>query len=77
MDALRPMHLGETVEIVLAVVAGVIFPAAMLLYCAAIWAAYILDFTIVYCDQRLRVDGTLPGGASAESGSATGGIVPA
>jgi hypothetical protein len=50
------LHLGQSVGIALAVVAGLIFLAAMMLYCAAIWAAYILGATIVYCDQRLRLD---------------------
>jgi hypothetical protein len=64
------MHLSMTVGIALGVVAVLIFLALMFTYTALAWAAHSICFTIVYCDQRWRLDG-------AASASAAGGIVPA
>jgi hypothetical protein len=66
------LHLSMAVGIALGVVVGLIFLVLMFVYTALAWSAYSIGFTIVYCDQRIRLDG--PGPAPTE---AAGGIVPA
>ncbi len=70
--AFSALHLSQILGIALAVIAGLAFVAAMFLYSALIWAAFILSFTIVYCDQRMRLDGPGP-----QPSPLIGGIVPA
>lgn len=65
------LHLSMAVGIALGSVAILIFLALMFMYTALAWAAHSISFTIVYCDQRWRVDGAGPTSAVA------GGIVPA
>jgi hypothetical protein len=69
---LRALHLNTTVEIAAASVFGLAFLVLILAFTTLLWAAYMLNFTIVYCDQRLRLDGQGP-----ESAPVAGGIVPA
>ena len=66
------LHLSETAGIAAGVVAGLAFVVLIFAYTALIWAAYTISFTIVYCDQRLRLDGS-----ASEPGPAAGGSVPA
>jgi hypothetical protein len=74
-------HLGMAAGIAIAVVLGSIFLVAICLYSALLWAAFILCFTVVYCDQRPRIDGPVGGLAAgfgpASGGPASGGVVPA
>jgi hypothetical protein len=53
------LHLSMAVGIALGVVAGLIFIVLMFLYTALAWAAHSISLTIVYCDQRLRMDGPI------------------
>lgn len=66
------LHLGTALGIAAGSVVGLVFLVLMYAYMALLWAAYSITFTIVYCDQRLRLDG--PG---AEPAAVAGGIVPA
>ncbi len=70
------LHLGTAVGIAIAIVLGSIFVAALFLYSILMWAAFLLCFTVIYCDQRPRIDGTSDGPATG-FGPASGGIVPA
>ncbi|WP_058188275.1 hypothetical protein [Terracidiphilus gabretensis] len=67
------LHLSMAVGIALGVLAALIFMVLMFLYTALAWSAYSITFTIVYCDQRWRVDGAVTSGF----GPSAGGIVPA
>jgi hypothetical protein len=67
------LHLSMAVGIVLGAVAVLVFLAFMLTYTALAWAAHSICFTIVYCDQRWRLDGASASGFEP----AAGGIVPA
>jgi hypothetical protein len=60
------MHLSTAVGIVLGAIAGLAFLALIFVYMALVWAAYLLGFTIVYCDQRLRLDGAIGGFSQAQ-----------
>jgi membrane-anchored glycerophosphoryl diester phosphodiesterase (GDPDase) len=53
------MHLSIAVGIASGVVAGLIFLALMFAYTTLAWAAHSISFTIVYCDQRWRLDGPI------------------
>ncbi len=66
------LHLNMAIGIALGVIAALAILVLMFAYTSLIWAAYSISFTIVYCDQRLRLDGPGP-----EPASLAGGIVPA
>jgi hypothetical protein len=66
------LHLSIAANIAAGSVLGLAFLVLLFAYMSLIWAAYVINFTIVYCDQRLRLDGP-----ETEPATTAGGIVPA
>jgi hypothetical protein len=50
------LHASSPMTWVLAGLGGLVFLAAMVIFTAASWAAYVTAFAVVYNDQRLRID---------------------
>jgi hypothetical protein len=57
--AFSGMHLSTPAIWVLAILGGVFFLAAMVVFMAASWAGYVTAFAVIYNDQRLRIDGSV------------------
>ncbi len=57
------MHLQHSTPAIwaLAILGGVGFLAAMVLFTAASWAGYVTAFAVIYNDQRLRIDSAFAG----------------
>jgi hypothetical protein len=55
------LHLSVALGIALGVIAALAFLVLMFACTSLIWAAYSISFTIVYCDQRVRLDGPIGG----------------
>ena len=63
------LHLSVAIGIALGAIAALAFLVLMLVYMSLIWAAYSITFTIVYCDQRLRLDGPIGGFSQIQLGA--------
>ncbi len=63
------LHRSMAVGIALGVVVRLILLVLMFLYTALAWAAYSITFTIVYCDQRVRLDGPIGGFSQIQPGA--------
>jgi len=49
-------HSGLVIQIVAASVFGLLFMGGLLLLMGAMWSSFTVAFTVVYRDQRLRID---------------------
>jgi len=50
------LHINRVIEIVLASVFGVLFLGSALLLMGAMWSSFVVVFTLVYRDRRLRIE---------------------